>query len=324
MKEQPSRKSNYQQEDLSKVKRYSIKERMSKVRSDALAESVQAGSSFADFYRSLPSFLAAKDLKELVRHIINARRNNKPVILMMGAHVIKVGLSPVIIDLMKAEIITCIALNGAGIIHDSEMCLFGQTSEDVAVGLSDGSFGMALETGHFINSAIADGQKDNLGLGECIGKGLIESASPDALQRSILATAYALHIPVTVHVAVGTDIVHQHPDADGAAIGACSFRDFKILAAHVAEMNCGAVAINVGSNVILPEVFLKALTVARNIHGEVANFYTANFDMIQHYRPRVNVVQRPTATGGKGYQFTGHHEIMLPLLAAAIKEAMPA
>ncbi len=313
--------SKYPRIDLSAVRRYSIRDRFSKVHKDSLAKPHVVGSSFAEFLASLSDILAAHDLKELVEHIVQARIRQKPFIFMMGAHVIKVGLSPVVVDLMRERIITCVAMSGAGIIHDAELALFGQTSEEVADGLADGSFGMALETGQFLNEAIKEGQTHQLGLGEVVGKKLVEAQAP-GLEHSILGNAYRLDIPATVHVGVGTDIIHQHPDADGAAIGDTSFRDFQIFAAHVAGLHDGGVVFNFGSNVILPEVFLKALTVARNIHGRVQDFYTANFDMIQHYRPRVNVVQRPTLLGGKGYRFTGHHEIMLPLIAAAIKEEL--
>lgn len=313
--------SRYPQVDLSGVKRYSIRRRHSKVQHESLARPHRTGCSFREFLQSLPDILVARDFQEFVQRIAAARRNEKPVIFMMGAHVIKVGMSPIVADLMHQGVLTCLAMNGAGIIHDTELFLFGQTSEEVAEGLADGTFGMALETGQFINAAILEGHEQQLGLGEAVGRKL-QQQGPQNANVSLLATAYALGIPATVHVAVGTDIIHQHPDANGEAIGATSFRDFKIFAAQVAEINSGGVVINFGSNVVLPEVFLKALTVARNLHGTIADFYTANFDMLQHYRPQVNVVQRPTLQGGKGYNFTGHHEIMLPLLAAAIKEEL--
>ncbi len=313
--------SKYPQIDLDKVQRYSISKRYSKVASDSLARPHKPGSSFRDFFASLSDILIARDLREFVLHVADARRQGKPVIFMMGAHVIKVGLSPIVIDLMEQNIITCLAMNGAGIIHDTELTMFGQTSEEVADGLADGTFGMVRETGTLINGMINEGHRQGLGLGEVVGK-ILNEKNPPGLGHSLLANAYRLNVPVTVHVAVGTDIIHQHPEADGEAIGATSFRDFRIFAAHVSHLNNGGVVINFGSNVVMPEVFLKALTIARNIHGPVSDFYTANFDMLQHYRPRVNVVQRPTLTGGKGYSFTGHHEIMLPLFAAAVKEEL--
>ena len=305
--------------DLSKVETFPIRKRHSKVHREDLARPFRRGDFFETFYKSLPDFLAAKDLRELVQHILAARAKGKPVIVMMGAHVIKVGLSPILIDLMRRQFLTCLAMNGAGVVHDTEMALFGQTSEEVAEGLADGSFGMARETGEFINTTVVRECNGDKGFGEAVGAALLATKS-QGLEHSLLANACELEIPATVHVALGTDIIHQHPTADGAAHGELSFRDFKILAAQVAQIHDGGVVLNIGSNVILPEVFLKALTVARNVQPPVNNFFTANFDMIAHYRPRVNVVQRPTLHGGKGYNFIGHHEIMIPLLAAAIKE----
>jgi hypothetical protein len=260
-------------------------------------------------------------LRTLVDRIASARQNNKPVMLMMGAHVIKVGLNPILVDLMHCEVIQGIAFNGACAIHDSELAYFGTTSEDVAEALKDGSFGMAGETASLLNETARRGSKEELGFGEVLGKRIIEDRPPYA-SLSILGEAFRLNIPVTVHVAVGTDIVHQHPSADGAAIGDVSHRDFKIWSNQVSRIGDGGVVLLFGSSVILPEVFLKALTVARNINGKIENFTTANFDMIRHYRPRVNVVERPTESKGSGYDFVGHHEIMIPLLAAAIKEKL--
>ncbi|MCA9733628.1 MAG: hypothetical protein H6696_21000 [Deferribacteres bacterium] len=313
--------SKYPQIDLHQIKRYSISDRHSKVNKELLGQSYSVGHSFKSFFKTLPDILVAKDLKEFVEHVAQAIVKKKPVMLMMGAHSIKVGLSPMLIDLIREGIITSISMNGAGVIHDTELALFGQTSEDVAKALADGSFGMVQETGMLVNRFIIEAHESGLGLGEGVGKAILEK-SRDNLQRSVLANAYVHNVPATIHVAVGTDIIHQHPEADGAALGATSHRDFKIFAAHAASLNEGGIVMNVGSNVILPEVFLKALTVARNTKPPVNNFYTANFDMIQHYRPRVNVVQRPTLQGGKGYTFIGHHEIMLPLFFAAVKERL--
>jgi len=313
--------SKYPKIDLSKVSTYSIQKRASKVSGAEFAQVHEHGSSFERFFDSLPRILKAKDLHEFVDLTVAAHRKGKPVLLMMGAHVIKVGLSPVVIDLMERRVITCVAMNGAGVIHDTEIAYFGQTSEDVATGLRDGSFGMARETGELVNSTIHAARGSGLGFGEAMGKRIVDDA-PVNLEWSILGQAYKLNVPVTVHVAIGTDIIHQHPNADGAAIGELSFTDFRILAQQVAGLGNGGVVLNVGSNVLLPEVFLKALTVARNVHGDIRDFTTANFDMIQHYRPGVNVVERPVLAGGKGYRFTGHHEIMLPLLAAAIVERL--
>ncbi len=310
--------SRYSEIEIDKVKTYSIQKRQSKVKKDFLGKPASANTTFSDWWYALPDILKASDLKAVAGDIINATKKKKPVILMMGAHVIKVGLSPILIDLMEKGVITTIAMNGAGIIHDVELSLFGMTSEDVAVNLADGTFGMAKETGDFINQATIEGVKEEAGLGEIIGKKLVEANAPN-LEISLLGQAYKLGIPVTVHVAIGTDIVHQQPSADGSAIGDLSYRDFRILSKQISNIADGGVVLNVGSTVVLPEVFLKALTVARNLGYPCKNFTTANFDMIQHYRPGVNVVNRPTMAGGKGYSITGHHEIMIPLLAAGIK-----
>ena len=239
----------------------------------------------------------------------------------MGAHVIKCGLSPLIIQLMEVGVIKCLALNGAGIIHDTEVSNWGITSEDVAEALNDGSFGMVKETAEFINSALEIGKKLKLGFGEAVGKKICESDAAYK-QLSILSCGFKKKVPITVHVAIGTDILHQHPGTNGATIGELSHRDFKIFCSQVAKLTEGSVVINFGSAVVLPEVFLKALTVARNLGHNAHGFTTANFDMLRHYRPQVNVVQRPTQTGGKGFQFTGHHEIMIPLLVAGILEGI--
>ncbi len=328
MKARPTRpqprpaSSKFAKIDLSAVKTFPIAERESKVHREQLAQPHQPGSSFASFMGSLPHVLKAAELQELVDHILHARQRSRPVIVMMGAHVIKCGLAPIIIDLMRHQVITCVALNGAGAIHDVEMAYWGQTSEEVAEGLQDGSFGMAKETGELLNGAAKEAAAtDDMGLGEALGRRIVVDDPPHR-QSSILASGYELNVPVTVHVAIGTDIVHQHPSADGAAIGETSFRDFRLFAHHVSGIGDGGVVLNLGSTVILPEVFLKALTVARNLGLPAYDFVTANFDIIQHYRPRVNVVERPTQPHGKGYLFTGHHEIMIPLLAAAIKEKL--
>lgn len=306
--------------DLSRVKRYSIGRRRSKVAASMLARPFRPSRSFAEFVDSLPDVLKARDLRALAGDIVRARSRGRPVILMMGAHPVKCGLSPVLIDLMERGLVTCLAMNGAGAIHDFEMAMWGQTSEDVARGLEDGSFGMARETADLINGAVIQGDAQDLGFGESLGLMLAEDRAPYR-KLSLLAASHRLGIPATVHVAVGTDIVHQHPSFDGAAAGRASHRDFRILARQVGELS-GGVVVNLGSTVILPEVFLKALTVARNLGGRAKKFTAANFDMVQHYRPNVNVVQRPTAGGGRGYSFTGHHEIMVPLLAAAVKLKM--
>jgi hypothetical protein len=260
--------------------------------------------------------LAGGDFPDLVRRIGEAHRNRRPIILAMGAHVIKVGLNPILIDLMRRGIITAVALNGAGIIHDSEIAMVGRTSEEVAEVLGAGAFGAARETGEYLNRAIADGAQRGIGIGQAVGEMLLTADFPHN-DQSLLAMAVRLKVPVTVHVAMGTDIIHIHPGVDGGAIGSAGHHDFRVFCRLVSELE-GGVYLNVGSAVLLPEVFLKALTVVRNLGHQVKRFTTANFDFIRHYRPATNVVHRPTLEGGKGFNFTGHHELMLPLLAAAI------
>jgi len=314
--------SRYREIDLRNVRTISIRDRKSKVAVDTFAQPPREGQSFRDFWNSLPDILKGAELRELVGHVVTARSElNKPVIWMMGAHVIKCGLSPVVIDLMQRGVITALAMNGAGAIHDVELAYWGQTSEDVGTNLENGTFGMSRETAAVLNETVRLDRNPEDGFGEVLGRRIVDE-NPRFKHLSLLGMAYELGVPVTVHVAIGTDIVHQHPNADGADIGARSMRDFRILAQLLTDLGNGGVVLHVGSTVILPEVFLKALTVVRNIGYPAENFYTANFDMIQHYRPRVNVVQRPTSRGGKGYQFTGHHELMIPLLAAGIVEEM--
>jgi hypothetical protein len=314
--------ARFKRVDLSNVKTTSIQERSSKVGLKEFAVPFDPSEeSFSRFLDSLPSILAARDLGTIVGRIVDARKNGRTVLAMLGAHVIKVGCSPLIIDLMKRNIITAVAMNSAAAIHDVETAMWGVTSEDVAENLGDGSFGMWTETGEFINGVVnAAHRESDAGYGEALGEELVRRSAPN-LGFSILAAGIAANVPVTVHAAIGTDIVHQQPSMSGAATGETSFRDFKTLCAVIGDLN-GGVAMNFGSAVILPEVFLKALTVARNLGHRAADFTTINFDMIQHYRPRVNVVQRPTQDGGAGYSITGHHELMIPLLAAAIKDSM--
>jgi len=312
---------NYEKIDLSQITTYSIQDRPSKVAIATFARRYQPGASYAQFINNLPQILIGADFKELVDRIVQARRAKKQIIAMMGAHVIKCGLSPLIIQLMEEGVIQALALNGAGVIHDTEIANWGFTSEDVSEALNNGSFGMVRETADFINGALESGRDQGLGLGEAVGKRILEEKSRN-VHLSVLANGYKNNVPVTVHVAIGTDIIHQHPNTNGATVGELSFRDFQIFAHQVSRLNPGSVVLNLGSAVILPEVFLKALTVARNLGHNAHGFFTANFDMLRHYRPLVNVVQRPTQTGGKGYQFTGHHEIMIPLLAAAVLEKL--
>ncbi|MBN2061470.1 MAG: deoxyhypusine synthase family protein [Deltaproteobacteria bacterium] len=305
---------------LKNVKTYPLKDRSSKVKKDDFAKTWKSGGDMTGWLNSLPDILAARDIKKIVDNIVRAAKSRKMIILAMGAHVIKVGLNPIIIDLMERGIIKCLALNGAGIIHDFELALAGHTSEDVSARLGDGSFGMAEETGSFLNEAIIRGAAKGYGLGKSVGEMLVEKDCPFR-DISILSRAYNLDIPVTVHVAIGTDIIHFHPKADGASIGKTSHFDFRIFAECVANLEEG-VFINLGSAVILPEVFLKAVTLVRNLGHDIKRFTTINMDFIQSYRPMTNVVSRPTLEGGEGYSLTGHHEIMFPLLAAAVIERL--
>ncbi len=276
--------------------------------------------SFQDFISSLPRILAGTDLRQIIDAVVAAVKAHRPVVFAMGAHVIKCGLSPVIIDLMEKGIVSAIALNGAGIIHDFELALAGKTSEEVEEGLSTGEFGMARETGEFLNGAIEKGVRDHLGIGAAVGRELI-NLSPAYLDYSLLAAAYRLKLPATVHIALGTDIIHMHPRAKGSALGEGSLRDFKIFASVISNLE-GGVYFNIGSAVLLPEVFLKAITLVRNLGYSVENFVTVNMDFIKHYRPTQNVINRPVSGSGKGYALFGHHEIMLPLLAAGIIEEL--
>ena len=307
--------------DPSKVVTYPLERRKSKVATDALGSVWRKGGSFQDFLASLPHILAAADLLEIARRIVEAVRGQAPVILGMGAHPIKVGLSPLIIDLLERNIITAVAMNGAGIIHDFELAYQGETSEDVASALKDGSFGMARETGEFLHAAIRVGVHERqMGIGHAVGEKILAEQLPYR-HLSILATCARLGIPACVHVTLGADIIHMHPQADGGALGKGSLQDFHLLAGVVAHLE-GGVFLNLGSAVVIPEVFLKTLTLARNLGNSVRNFTTANFDFIRHYRPSVNVVTRPTLEGGQGFHITGHHEIMFPLLYAAVLEEL--
>jgi hypothetical protein len=302
--------------DFSGLHTYSVHGRHSKVSVNDFAAPVHPGMTVRQLLASLPAQLAGVDFPDLVSRIATARRQQRPVILGMGAHVIKVGLNPILIDLMRRGIITAIALNGAGIIHDTEIAMVGRTSEEVADVLGAGAFGAAKETGEVLNGAINDGAAQGIGIGLAVGSTLLANNFPHN-DQSLLAMAAQLGVPVTVHVAMGTDIIHIHPSANGAAIGQAGHHDFRLFCRLVSELE-GGVYLNVGSAVLLPEVFLKALTVVRNLGHQVKRFTTANFDFIRHYRPATNVVHRPTLEGGKGFNFTGHHELMLPLLAAAV------
>jgi len=304
----------------SKLKTYSLKTRKSKVKVNDFAKPFSKEKSFKDFLNSLPNILAADNLRQVASSVVAAYKNKKAVVVGMGAHVIKVGLSPVIIDLMERGIINAVAMNGACIVHDFEIAYAGMTSEDVDAEIDKGEFGMSEETGKLLNKAIKRGVKKGWGIGKSVGQ-MINSSKYPYKDLSILAAGARLGVAVTVHVAIGTDIIHIHPQMDGKATGEGSSRDFKLFAGVVANLEGGAY-LNIGSAVLLPEVFLKALTLVRNLGYKVEHFTTVNMDFIQHYRPFTNVVRRPTKQGGKGYTITGHHEIMVPLLAAAIKEGL--
>lgn len=310
----------YRPVSLKKVKTYPLKKRKSKVSLAAVAKPPVKGDSFRTFLDKLPDILAASDFRRVVRAIVRAREKDRPVVLGMGAHPIKVGLSPVIIDLMRKDVITAVAANGACIVHDFELSFVGHTSEDVGKELCTGTFGMAAETGKYLNKAMKEGAGKGYGIGRSVGEA-IQKSSFRFKEMSIFAGAFELDMPATVHVAIGTDIIHMHPDADGAAIGEGSFADFRLFTSVVSDLE-GGVYINLGSAVIMPEVFLKALTIARNLGNRVDSITTVNMDFMQHYRPAVNVLRRPTINKGACYALTGHHEIMFPLLAAAITEEM--
>ena len=303
--------------DTSKIKTYSLKSRESKVRINDFAKPHIKGRAFKDFFSSLPNILASKNLKEVAAAVVQARKAQRPVMLGMGAHSIKVGLSPVIIDLMERGVITSVALNGAGIIHDFELAFIGQTSEDVDKEILSGAFGMADETGSMLNEAIKSAEAGE-GIGAAVGR-MIQSGDFPYKDKSLFAAGFRKGVPVTVHVAIGTDIIHMHPSFDGKATGAGAQNDFLTFCSLVSELE-GGVYINLGSAVLLPEIFLKAVTLCRNLGNPLQHFTTVNMDFVQHYRPNTNVVRRPTQGGGKGYAITGHHEIMFPLLAAAIIE----
>ncbi len=308
----------YEEFDLSGIKTYPLRSRQSKVGLAQFATPYQAGSGLTGLMASLPALLAAKDFKDVVDAMVTARRAGKAIIWGLGAHVLKTGLSPVLVDLMERGFVSAIATNGAGIIHDFEIALSGGTSEDVDATLGHGTFGMAEETGTQLNRAINEGVAGGLGLGQSVGKFLVETKPPFA-QISVAAAACRLQIPVTVHVAIGTDIIHMHPAASGASIGVASLRDFKYFVSSVAHLENG-VYLNCGSAVVLPEVFLKAVAIARNEGRSLDGLTTVNLDFLRHYRPLTNVVSRPTAGTGRGYSLTGHHELLIPLLAATLIE----
>jgi hypothetical protein len=304
------------------VRTVPIERRPNKVAAAEFASPPGRDRSFTAFLKSLPDVLVARDFLSVVTAIAAARKNERAVVVMLGGHIVKTGLAPLLIDLMKRGVITHLAMNGSAAIHDYEIARFGATSEDVARGLVDGTFGMAEETGRGMNEAFTTGMKNGWGMGEALARAL-ESTQLSNPDLSVLLTAHRLRISCTVHAALGAEIIHQHPAANGAAIGDTSHRDFRRLAASLPALHQGGVVLNLGSAVIMPEVFLKALTIARNLNdGKPTAFTTCDLDMQRHYRPRVNVVQRPTQGSGKGYEITGHHEIMVPLLAWGIVEAL--
>jgi hypothetical protein len=307
--------------DLSGLKTIPIAERGGKVRTADFAAPYSKGSGIAGWIDSLPKILAADSFRTTVNALVQARAAGKPILWGMGGHVIKCGLAPVLADLMRRGFATAFVMNGSAAIHDFEIAIAGQTSEDVEAVLPDGRFGAAEETGREMNEAIASAARDSVGMGEALGARLLRIADPAWAPYSLLYQAYQHGIPVTVHVAVGTDTPHTHPAADAAAIGVGTHRDFRLFCSLVAEMNGGGVYLNVGSAVVLPEVFLKAISTVRNLGAPLAEFTTINLDFLQHYRPKVNVVERPHAkAGGRGIALTGHHELMVPLLAAALIE----
>jgi hypothetical protein len=307
---------------LKKIRTYPLARRRSKVNVRHFARPWRRGGSARKFLDSLPRILAGEDLRALVDAILRARARRKPILWGIGGHVIKVGLAPVLIDLLRRGYVSGIAMNGAALIHDFEIAVVGSTSEDVEASLGGGKFGMAEETGLYLNQMAVGAARGNIGLGEAAGKLLVNprlrTKHPD---KSLLVAAYRARVPVTVHLAIGTDVPHMHRSADGAALGAASHHDFRLFCSLVKQMHGGGVYLNWGSAVVLPEVFLKAVSVARNLGTSLRHITTANFDFIQHYRPMRNVVERPVAGGaGRGFSFTGHHEILLPLLAAAVLE----
>ena len=316
--------------DFAGLRTVGLAERGGKVKLADFASPYAKGSGVAGWRDSLPRVLAAEGFRAVVEAVAAARARRRAILWGLGGHVIKCGLAPVLIDLMRRGYATAFAMNGSASIHDFEIALAGHTSEDVEAVLPDGRFGAAEETGRDMNRAIAEGDRDGLGMGEALGKWLAEHASLAGAGSSLVLQAYEHSTPVTVHVAIGTDTPHMHPAADGAAIGSASHRDFRLFAACVPDLNDGGVYLNVGSAVVMPEVFLKAVSAVRNLGHPLAGFTTANFDFVQHYRPRVNVVERPHSgsggagfslpTAGRGYAITGHHELMIPLLAAALIE----
>jgi len=309
--------------DFAGISTYPLESRKSKVHVEMFGKVLDGSENVLAFISKLPHILAGESLRNLIRAILYARSTGKPIIWGLGGHVIKVGLGPVINDLLRSGFVTGIALNGSAAIHDFEVALRGTTSEEVEDQIGQGRFGMARETGEYMNAAIQQGAASGVGLGEGLGRFIAAGAKEGILFQylpmSILADAYALKVPVTVHVAIGTDIIHAHPQASGQSLGETTYHDFRLFCSMARELDAGGVYLNVGSAVVLPEVFLKAVTVIRNLGHRLEEFTTANLDFIQHYRPTQNVLKRPTQTSGQSIALTGHHEIMIPLIAAALK-----
>jgi hypothetical protein len=313
----------YREPDLRRLTTVPVAGRHNKVDPSLLAVPPGADRTFAAFLQSLPDVLGARDLRAVIAGVAAAARARRGVVLLVGGHVIKVGLGPLLRTLIERGVVSHLALNGAAAIHDFELAAFGGTSEDVESGLADGSFGMAEETGAEMNAAIAAAVRAEQGMGEGLARALEARAALPGRDASVLLAALAHDVPVTVHAAIGAEIIHQHPTADGAALGATSHRDFRRLAGSLPTLDQGGAVLNLGSAVVLPEVFLKALTIARNLGaGRPTHFLAADFDMQRHYRPRLNVVQRPTRAGGEGYLLTGHHELLLPLLVWGVLEEL--
>ena len=303
---------------LEGVNTYPLAERPSKVSTEDFARPFQESATLKEFLSSLPNILAVQSIREIAASMRRARESGKPIVWGIGGHVVKVGLAPLIIDLMSRGFVSCVAANGSVLVHDAEIALVGSTSEDVDATLGAGAFGAADETGRLLNDAAREAARDRLGMGEALGRALLAS-SPKHPELSLLCAAYKARVPFTAHVAVGTDIAHFHPSADGAVLGAATHTDFRLLAELVRRMDGGGVYLNIGSAVILPEVFLKCVTLVRNLGHTLADFTTANFDFVQSYRPLTNVVRRPTSGGaGRGFSVTGHHELTIPLLAAEL------
>jgi hypothetical protein len=307
--------------DFGQLRTYPLRERDSKVHQAELARPWQKGGSLAGFLDSLPQILAGNDFRAVVAATVAAVRQQRPVVVLMGAHPVKCGLTPVLVDLMRRGAVNALATNGAGAIHDFELALIGKTSEDVQRGLDDGTFGMMEETGRLMNQALAAGVQQGIGAGRALGQAILNGNFPNK-PLSLLHQGVVSNVPVTVHIAIGTDVIHQHPTTDGAVLGEATYLDFQKFASVVAQLE-GGVVLNIGSAVIMPEVFLKALTVARNLGHTVDHFTTATFDMQRHYRPTENIVRRPTSRGGHGYYLIGQHELLVPLWAAAVMEQLP-